>query len=346
MVHVGDLILSNSMSFGRPFILKTDTCIHDGWLALKKIKQEISRDFLYYLLSSEKMQYTFQSMAAGSGVQNLKKETVKDITVNLPPLPEQKRIVAVLETCDKAIDLFEKKIELKDQLKKGLMQQLLTGKKRLPGFSDDWDDVKLDKLGKTHAGLSGKNKSHFGEGKPFISYMNVYSNTSISLDELPLVDVGAGEKQFIAKYGDLFFTTSSETPSEVGMSSVLLNKMNGPLYLNSFCFAFRLSSFDTILPEFARYYFRGEEFRKKMTRIAQGASRFNLSKKYFIDTKIHIPLVEEQKAVAQVLSSADQEIDLLKTKLQEVRKQKKYLLNNLITGKIRTPEDMNIPEHA
>lgn len=342
LVNVGDFILSNSMSFGRPYIMRINACIHDGWLALKNIDTNlISKEFLYYLLSSNKIQSIFTAISAGSGVQNLKKETVSDVSVDLPLVDEQKRIVAVLEMWDEAIEKLSRKIEIKKNIKKGLMQNLLTGKMRLPGFSDSWRKIKLAEIGETYPGITGKDKEDFGFGSPFITYMNIYSNSRLNIDISDLVNIKEGEKQNKAKYGDIFFTTSSETPHEVGISSVLLDKNTNNLFLNSFCFGFRMRVFDILSPEFAQHYFRGQQFRRKMTRIAQGASRFNLSKRYFLDTEIKIPFdTKEQLMIASIFNAIDKEIEMLENKLSILKDQKKYLLNNLITGKIRTPNKM------
>ena len=168
--------------------------------------------------------------------------------------------------------------------------------------------------------------------------MNIYANTTISVDKLEYVTVEEGERQNKVQYGDLFFTISSETPEEVGVSSVLLNNIE-ELYLNSFCFGFRLHDFETLSLEFSQYYFRGVDFRKAMFRIAQGASRYNLSKRYFLQTQIQIPSdIDEQKAIAAVLSAADLEIEVLERKLTLLKDQKKFLLNNLVTGTIRLPQ--------
>lgn len=130
-VHEGDFILSNSMSFGRPYIMKIEACIHDGWLAFKDIKTElISSDFLYYLLSSKSLQDNFWAIAAGSGVKNLKKESVSNVVVALPSIKEQQRITEVLSAVDEKISISQKLKEKLTLLKKGLMQDLLTGKKR------------------------------------------------------------------------------------------------------------------------------------------------------------------------------------------------------------------------
>ena len=96
-VHAGDFLLTNSMSFGRPYILKIDGCIHDGWLVFADIKKCLYKDFLYYALSSLYIYNAFSLVAAGSTVKNLKSDTVKQVLFPLPPLTEQTRIVAKIE---------------------------------------------------------------------------------------------------------------------------------------------------------------------------------------------------------------------------------------------------------
>src|SRR5690606_620122 len=151
------------------------------------------------------------------------RENIKSVKVFLPPLREQKKIAAILATWDKAIELKEKLIEQKKEQKKGLMQKLLTGEVRLPGFEGEWKKVRLGNIGKTYNGLSGKSAEDFGEGKPYIPYKTIFDDSKINLQKLDYVKINIGEKQNSAKKGDIFFTTSSETPHEVGMSSVLLD---------------------------------------------------------------------------------------------------------------------------
>ena len=96
-VHAGDFLLTNSMSFGRPYILKIDGCIHDGWLVFADIRKYLLKDFLYYTLSSQYIYNSFSLVAAGSTVKNLKADTVKQVLCPLPPLTEQQRIVTRIE---------------------------------------------------------------------------------------------------------------------------------------------------------------------------------------------------------------------------------------------------------
>jgi len=291
--------------------------------------------FLFFLLTREGARLSGQGQPGTQ--KNINTTIVNGIMIPLPPLPEQEAIASVLECWDNAIQRYEEKIQKKKNIKKGLMQRLLTGKQRLPGFDGEWVQKSLGDLGRTFPGLSGKTIADFGSGEPFVTYMNVFSNQVVSDENYGHVSISKGDKQNTLNYGDVLFTTSSETPNEVGMSSVFLSYRKN-VYLNSFCFGFRLNSFSEIEPAFAQYLFRSKQFRRSMTRIAQGASRYNLSKRYFLLTEVLFPPLPEQKAIASVLSTADAEIKALEKKVASLQDQKKFLLNNLVTGTIRLPE--------
>ena len=129
-VHSGDFLLSNSMSFGRPYILRTDGCIHDGWLSLSFDRQALGEEFLYYLLSSPLVFNQFSDKAAGSAVKNLNKDLVSSVKIALPPYEEQKRIEEILGDLDALMLSQRTLIEQQNRTKRGLMDDLLTGKVR------------------------------------------------------------------------------------------------------------------------------------------------------------------------------------------------------------------------
>lgn len=123
-IRPGDLILSNSMSFGRPYISKIKTCIHDGWIAITEISKKLHVDYIYYLISSPFSQHYFASNAAGSGVQNLNADIIKSLPIFFPNILEQQRIADCLSSLDEIITAQAQKIDLLKTHKKGLMQQL------------------------------------------------------------------------------------------------------------------------------------------------------------------------------------------------------------------------------
>lgn len=131
-VKKGDFILSNSMSFGRPYILNIDGCIHDGWLVIQDYQETYDMQFLYYILCSDTVMNQYASMAAGSSVQNLNKEKVANVLLYAPSsLKEQSAIAKVLSSMDEEISFLEAKREKYNAIKQGMMQQLLTGRIRL-----------------------------------------------------------------------------------------------------------------------------------------------------------------------------------------------------------------------
>lgn len=123
-IHPGDLILSNSMSFGRPYISKIVACIHDGWLAITEIQKQVDQEFLYYFLSSEVSQAYFQTLAAGSGVKNLNADSIKQLPLSFPDQAEQQQITSCLSFLDELLEKQSSKIALLEQHKRGLMQGL------------------------------------------------------------------------------------------------------------------------------------------------------------------------------------------------------------------------------
>ena len=131
-VHSGDLLLSNSMSFGRPYLLKTEGCIHDGWLVIQYYDKYFDKEFLYYLLGSDEVLKQYKSLAAGSSVLNLNKDIVGKVVLIFPPsISEQTAIANILSDCDSEIAALEEKRDKYKEIKQGMMQQLLTGKIRL-----------------------------------------------------------------------------------------------------------------------------------------------------------------------------------------------------------------------
>ncbi|MBQ3675211.1 MAG: restriction endonuclease subunit S, partial [Campylobacter sp.] len=131
LVEVGDLILSNSMSFGRPYIMKTTGCIHDGWAALRNQKKIIDENFAYYVLISKQVYIQFQKLATGSTVKNLNIDRIKSVSIPLPPLSEQKQIVSEIEKrfakADKIENLINKSLKNAEILKQSILKQAFSG---------------------------------------------------------------------------------------------------------------------------------------------------------------------------------------------------------------------------
>lgn len=201
----------------------------------------------------------------------------------------------------------------------------------------DWEVKRLGELGVTYSGLSGKKKEDFNNGNSYyITFLNVLNNPVIDLKQVEKVRVSKWENQNLVRKGDIFFNTSSETPEEVGMCSVLMeDKPN--LYLNSFCFGYRLYDGSKCDALYLTSYLRSDLGRKMFSTIAQGSTRYNLSKKEFNNIAIPLPPLPEQKAIARVLSDIDELIESIEKLIHKKKQIKQGAMQELLTGKKRLP---------
>ncbi|KAF0341948.1 restriction endonuclease subunit S [Pediococcus acidilactici] len=196
---------------------------------------------------------------------------------------------------------------------------------RFKGFTDPWEQRKLGKMGYTFTGLSGKTKEDFGHGNAkFVTYMNVFSSPVSNSEMVENVEVDS--KQHQVEYGDVFFTTSSETPQEVGMSSVWLETAEN-IYLNSFCFGYHpMVEFD---PYYLAFMLRSPVIRKKFMLLAQGISRYNISKNKVMEMLVPVPEIVEQQKIGSFFKQLDDTITLHQRKLDLLKEQKKGYLQKM-----------------
>ena len=213
-------------------------------------------------------------------------------------------------------------------------------KLRFPEFTEPWEQRKLGDMGSTFNGLSGKTKDDFGHGEAkFITYMNVFSNPIADLTMTESIEID--KKQKSVKAGDVFFTTSSETPDEVGMSSVMPEDADN-IYLNSFCFGYRpTEKFDL---NYLAYVLRADSFRKEMTFLAQGISRYNISKNKVMEVCIPVPTIEEQTKVGRYFRNLDHLITLHQRKLDHVKDLKKSMLQKMFPKNGQLYPEVRFPE--
>ena len=252
--------------------------------------------FLAFAIS----QSDIESLLVGGGRAKLNAETLMSIEFRLPCLQEQYRIGEYLTQLDHLITLHQRKCALLFSPFQAFISMMFT----TSTFS--WEQRKLGEMGQTYTGLSGKTKDDFGHGQArFVTYMNVFSNPISNPEMTEPIEIDP--KQNEVEVGDVFFTTSSETPEEVGMSSILLEK-RGKTYLNSFCFGFRPS--EKIDSYYLAYMLRSESARAKITLLAQGISRYNISKNKVMEIAVSLPSLDEQKMIGQYFSQLDNLITL------------------------------------
>lgn len=196
---------------------------------------------------------------------------------------------------------------------------------------DGLEFVKLGDVGTFYGGLSGKSKADFTDGNAkFVTYMNVYSNPALNTDIKDFVKIEEGEKQNKVLYGDVLFTGSSETPNECGMTSVLTEKTEEDLYLNSFCFGYRFNDIDNVNPGFMKHLFRSHMLRKALAKTASGVTRFNVSKKKVANIEIPLPPIEVQTEIVHILDKFTSLEAELEAELDCRKRQYEYYRDKLL----------------
>ena len=223
---------------------------------------------------------------------------------------------------------YHTNLKVKHNLTTNLFSKLSTDKPNYKFDDSTWDNNALNKLGITYSGLTGKNKNDFNTGSSyFIPYKAIFDSEIIDTNKLEFVDVEPSEKQNAVQKYDILFTSSSETPEEVAMNSILLEKYNN-CYLNSFSFGYRLTS-EVINPIFLNYYLRSPMLRKEFYKIAQGSTRFNISKKEIMKINIKYPPLDIQNKIVEFIINLNRNISYMKKEIELNKEFKRSLLSKM-----------------
>lgn len=298
-----------------------------------RVSEGISSNFIFYIFSISRY-INFIKSITKPAVNQSSFTTVdfKKFIIFIPSLPEQTAIGSFFQDIDQLISLQQRKLEVLKEQKKTYLKLLFPAKGqtkpalRFAGFEDVWKEVKLGDVGETYTGLSGKTKEDFGHGEgKFITYVNVFNNPLTDLYGLDSVEID--DKQRRVQYGDVLFTTSSETPEDVGLSSVWMGTEDN-VYLNSFCFGYRPQKgiFDLY---YLAFVLRSYRVRREFMLLAQGISRFNISKTKVMDMFIHVPSLPEQEAIGSFFQGIDKAIAKQEEKVNQLKESKQTLLRKM-----------------
>lgn len=281
-------------------------------LIISRFNLEVAFPLFYcHFFNSGMGRRILKTIETGSTLKHLNVGDMVNIKLPLPPLPEQKAIAQVLSTADAAIQTTEKLIAQKELLKKWLMQQLLTGKKRLKGFDGDWKEYQLKKLCKISKGEQ-LNKIELHKTGKYPSYSGGITPSGYTDD----------------------WNTSENTIiiSEGGNSCGYVNFITTKFWCGGHCYAL-LDLFNSINLSFLYQILKYHEPQIMKLRVGSGLP--NIQKKDIENFTVYLPFFKEQIAIARVLQAADTEISLLKAKAEKLREQKKGLMQVLLTGKKR-----------
>lgn len=207
----------------------------------------------------------------------------------------------------------------------------------LPQLPDGWERVAVGDLGFVYGGLSGKSAADFGRGEArYITFLDVINNARVDGRNAQAVRVGAHESQNRVQEGDVLFNGTSETPDELALAAVVTDEIPN-LYLNSFCFGLRPYDRTRLEPLFLAYLFRSRVGRELMVALAQGSTRYNLSKKQFSRLVLPLPDLAEQRRIAQALRDVEDLIESLERVITKKRGIRSGIETALLTGDIRIP---------
>lgn len=279
--------------------------------------------FLSYFLNTAGRRY-LNRLGQGDSIVHIHAEHLKKVYAPIPPLPEQEKIALVLGTWDEAIEKLSALIEQKKLLKKGLMQKLLTGQTRLPTFTQPWNEVKL---GSVLESISNRNKN-----LNITRVLSVTNSRGFVLPEEQFARVVASEdlsNYKIVKKGEFAYNPSRLNVGSIDRLDNFADGVLSPMYVIFKCN-------EQLLSDYMKHWITTTEFNSKVRNSAQGSVRETVDFKTLSTIKIRLPSdITEQQAIADVLSTADEEINLLNKKLEALKEQKKGLMQQLLTGQIR-----------
>lgn len=330
-VHPGDLILSNSMSFGKPYIMGIDGCIHDGWLAIREVQKNFDLKFLCVLLGTKQMLEQYKSMAAGSTVNNLNKELVGNTTVCYPSMEEQKCLGEYFDKLDTLITLHQRKCETLKKLKKSMLQKMFpkNGKSvpeiRFAGFTDAWEQRELSdiyaSIGNAFVGTA--TPYYVSDGHFYLESNNVKDgqinhNTEIFIND----EFYEKQKDKWLHTGDMVMVQSGH----VGHAAVIPEELD-----NSAAHAlimFRNPKVK-INPYFLNYQYQTIKAKKKIENITTGNTIKHILASDMQNFVVDVPNFDEQEKIGQYFTNLDNLITLHQRKLETLKKLKKSMLQKM-----------------
>ncbi|MGV8940811.1 MAG: restriction endonuclease subunit S [Lysobacter sp.] len=333
-LDIGTLIIANSgATLGVAKILGIKCCANDGIAALLDLDRDVSVRYLVHFINT-KIRHLRDVVATGNGQPNLNTNLIRDISTALPSTRvEQEAIAEALSDADALIESLQHLIAKKRQIKQGAMQSLLTGQKRLPGFTAEWEEKRLGDLGVFLKGRGVTKDQATSGALPCVRYGEIYTrHENVIQGFFSWISEEVAKTATPLKHGDLIFAGSGETKAEIGK-----------------CIAFvgvdaAFAGGDTVIlraervdPAFMGYYLNTSQISTQKASKGQGDAVVHISATALASVDIRIPELAEQTAIAMVISSMDTEIAALETRLSKAREIKQGMMQALLTGAIRLP---------
>jgi len=328
----GTLIIANSgATLGVAKLLGIKCCANDGIAALLNLSCEISSEYLVYYINT-KTSFLRKIVASGNGQPNLNTGLIGNLKFPFPPTKaEQEAIAGALSDADALIESLEKLVAKKRQCKHGVMKELFTGQKRLPGFTGEWETKRLGELGAFLKG-SGVSKSQAMSGHlPCVRYGEIYTRHNDYIKEFfSFISVEVAQTATRLKHGDILFAGSGETKPEIGKCVALVQDIEA--YAGGDIVILRTDNQD---PIFLGYYLNTPAIARQKASKGQGDAVVHISSAALAAISGKFPKPDEQAAISAILSDIDAEIESIETKLAKAKQFKLGMVQELLTGRIR-----------
>lgn len=329
MVDVGDLIFAlYGANSGDCAISQINGAINQAILCIRS--SSVINPFMQPYLELQKDRFIAKYLQGGQG--NLSGEIVCSYTIPIPPLAEQRKIAEILGVWDEAIEKQSRLIEKLELRKRALMQRLLTGRTRLPGFTTPWQKVKLGEIGKFDKGVGVPKEKIVSEGCKAITYGEIYTKYNYVIkDFASYIDSDTAQTSKQISSGAIIFAGSGETLEDIGKCVAFID--NDKAYAGGDIIIFNPSvEVDSLV---LSYILNSPVAIAQKRRYGQGHSVVHIYQKDLARIEFELPSLPEQKAIAEVLTTADDEIATHRKKLDALRLQKRGLMQQLLTGKTR-----------
>ncbi|MDR1091517.1 MAG: restriction endonuclease subunit S [Prevotella sp.] len=337
VLQEGDVIFSRVGSVDRnAYVSKHE----DGWLfsgrllRIRSISEDFDTKYLGYYFKSESVKSEIRNIAVGQTMASLNTKLLNTFEIILPPLPEQHAIAEVLSDMDGCITSLEKLIAKKKAVKQGAIQELLTGRRRLPGFEGEWKEKTLSDFGYCVRGVSynpARDLCPYEHNNSFVLLRaNNISDEKIIYQNVQFVNKGVVADEQLLLENDIVIAMSSGSVTAIGKSAIFV-KTSHRYCIGAFCAIFRSEQ-----NKYIQFLFQSDLYRKMLMSVLEGTSINNLNGKIICGlTFMFPPTKDEQSAIATVLSDMDAEVAALTSKLNKAKFLKQGMMQELLTGRIR-----------
>lgn len=328
----GSVLLSRDAGVGKSAVMKHSMAVSQHFIVWSTKENVSSNWFLYNVLQILKPE--FERIAIGNTIKTIGLPYFKKLKIMVPTFPEQQKIASFLSTIDEKIQQLSRKKELLEQYKKGVMQQLFSGKLRFKDENGkdyvDWEEKKLGDIGIFQTSSIDKLSKENELEVYLVNYMNVYRHEEINNNTIKHFQVVTAKENQInscdLKKGDILFTPSSETPIDIGHSVVIFEDIENAVY------SYHLMRFRPkrkIDLFYSHYFCNIPEVLNQLSKLATGSTRFTISVKSFSSIEVKLPCLEEQQKIANFLSSVDAKIESTNQQIKQTQSFKKGLLQQM-----------------